>query len=245
MRKKLKEMSVQKKMEDAFPDFIELMASNLRAGMTIDKALLLSARREFAPLDKEIFSLGKDIMTGKKVEAALNAFAIRTKSAKIQKTVNLIISGIKSGGNISILLEEAAVNMRERNFVEKRAASNVLMYVIFIFFSIAVGAPALFALSSVLVSVLTNILSTIPVMSSTIALPFSLTKINISVTFITYFSIVFIIATDILASLMLGLVSKGQEKSGIKYIPILLIISILTFIVLRVVLMSYFSDIFK
>src|SRR3989344_4673920 len=34
------------KMEAVFPDFIELMASNLRAGITVDKALLISSRRE-------------------------------------------------------------------------------------------------------------------------------------------------------------------------------------------------------
>src|SRR3989344_4458029 len=60
-----------KKMEDVFPDFIELMASNLRAGMTIDQALLLSSRKEFSPLDSEIIRVGKDITTGKDIKSAL------------------------------------------------------------------------------------------------------------------------------------------------------------------------------
>ena len=51
IRAKLKRTADVRKMEDSFPDFIELMASNLRAGMTIDKALILSSRKEFAPLD--------------------------------------------------------------------------------------------------------------------------------------------------------------------------------------------------
>lgn len=33
--------------------------------MTIDKAILLSSRPEFAHLDKEILNVGKDIATGK------------------------------------------------------------------------------------------------------------------------------------------------------------------------------------
>src|SRR3989344_1966455 len=43
----LKASSQVHKMENAFPDFIQLMASNLRSGMTIDRAFLLSARPEF------------------------------------------------------------------------------------------------------------------------------------------------------------------------------------------------------
>src|SRR3989344_9693555 len=105
IKAKLKEAADLKKMEDVFPDFIELMASNLRAGMTIDQALLLSSRKEFSPLDKEILNLGKDIMTGKELTQALIEMAKKTKSDKIMKTINVINSGIRSGGNLAILLE--------------------------------------------------------------------------------------------------------------------------------------------
>ena len=53
-KNELKEVEKIKKIESAFPEFLQLMASNLRAGMTIDKAMLLSSRPELAPLDSEI-----------------------------------------------------------------------------------------------------------------------------------------------------------------------------------------------
>src|SRR3989344_5518811 len=234
IRARLKRAADIKKMEDSFPDFIELMSSNLRAGMTIDKALILSSRKEFAPLDKEVFSLGKDIITGREVSRALKDMADRIGSEKIHKTVNLIISGIRSGGNLSILLEETATNMRERNFVEKRAASNVLMYVIFIFFAVSIGAPLLFGLSSVLVEILTRILSSFPeAQSATSNLPFSFTQINITVNFIIYFSIIFLTVIDFLASLILGLVNKGQEREGFKFTIPLIVMSISVFFITR------------
>lgn len=232
-----------KKMEDAFPDFLELMSSNLRAGMTIDKALLASSREEFAPLDREIIKLGKDIATGKNIEQALKDMAQRINSDKIKKTLLVIISGIKAGGNLATLLEETAVHARERGFVEKRAASNVLMYVIFIFFALSVGAPVLFGLSAALVDIITNLLSTIPPLENVnISLPFTLTKITVSTTFITYFSIVFLIVTNILGSLVIGSVSKGEEKAGIKYIIPLILISLTLFFTVKYVLLGYFSD---
>jgi len=228
-------------MEASFPDFLQLVSSNLRAGMTIDKALLLSSRKDFAPLDQEINLLGKDLVTGKQIARALKDMATRINSEKIKKTTDLIISGIRSGGDISILLEQTATTMREREFVEKKSASNVLMYVIFIFFAIAIGAPTLFSLSAVLVQVLTGILSNIPVMESTVAIPFTLTEISVSVTFITYFSIVFLVTTNILGALVIGLVREGEEREGLKYIAPLIILSLGIFFAIKILLLSYFT----
>ena len=232
-----------RKLEQVFPDFIELVSSNLRAGMTIDKALILSSRKEFSPLDKHIMYLGKDILTGKEIDLALSDMAKRTKSERIQKTMDLIVSGIRSGGNIAILLEETANNLRERQFVEKRAASNVLMYVLLISFGVNVGAPILFSLSTVLVQILTTIISDLPSSTSTVTnLPFSLGAISITPEFVTIFSLVFLFVSGILSSLMLGLVTKGDEKQGLRFIPFFIGISYAIFFISRIFLGNAFAD---
>jgi archaeal flagellar protein FlaJ len=238
---KLRESSKIKKIELIFPDFLQLMASNLRAGMTIDRALLMSSRPEFFPLDREIINVGKDIATGKPLENSLNDMAKRIKSESIEKTVFLIISGIKAGGNLSILLEETSKNMRKRGFVEKRAASNVLMYVIFIFVAACIGAPALFSLSGLMVDTLTNTINSMQSAGSMqqSSLPFSFSAVSISINFIIYFSVSFIIVTDILASLILGLVGKGEEREGVKYILPMIAVSLIIFFGLRYLLSGF------
>jgi len=245
VRGRLKKTTRLTKMETVFPDFISLMASNLRAGMTIDRALLLSSRKEFTPLDKEIMILGKDIATGKEITQAMEDTAKRIGSDKISKTIDLIISGIRAGGNLAVLLEETAGNMRERSFVEKRAASNVLMYVIFIFFAVAFGAPLLFGLSSVLVQVLTELVEQLPTEQVVTNAPFALTSVSISVKFITYFAFFFLIVTAVLASMVLGLVSKGKEREGTRYMLPLVLISVAVFFVSRWILLRYFSGLFS
>ncbi len=244
-RVKFEEYNRIKKMEEAFPDFLQLMASNLRAGMPTDHALLMSARKEFDPLDKEIVNLGKEFMTGKDIESAMYEMGQRTNSKKIQRTINLILSGLKSGGNIAILLEETATNARERYFIQKRAASNVLMYTIFIFVAITAGAPGLFGLSTVLVEVLSSVLSGIPDVQMSSSLPFTLSKIDLPISVVIYFSVIFLLAIDIIGSMVLGLVSKGSEKEGIKYAIPLTALSMTVFFSVRVVLMKYFADFFN
>ncbi len=242
VRKQLKTKARIRKIESVFPDFIEMMSSNLRAGISIDKALLMSSRKEFAPLDEEILTLGKEITTGREISAALIELGRRINSDKIYKTISVIISGLKSGGNLAILLEETATNMRERFVVEKRASSNVLMYIIFIFFASCVGAPILFSLSSVLVEVLSSILADIPSVKANVGLPLTLSSISVSVNFIIYFSVTFLIVTNIMASFLLGLVNKGEEKEGLRYVPFMIFLSLGIYFLMRVVLLKYFSD---
>jgi len=234
VRKNLKKTARIKKIEEIFPDFLQLMSSNLRAGMTIDRSILLSSRPEFAPLDVEILQTGKDLTTGKNVELSLLDMSKRLNSEKIHKTILLINSGIRAGGDLAILLEQTAVSMRERKFVEKKAASSVLMYVIFIFLAVSIFAPALFSLSTVLVEVLTNILAGLPSVDTNVNMPFTLSKINISISFIKYFSIIFMITIDFFASMVLGLVGKGSEKQGLRYFPVILIMSISIYFLARV-----------
>jgi pilus assembly protein TadC len=233
----LKASAKLKKMEEIFPDVIQLMSSNLRAGMTIDRAFILSARPEFAPMDEEIIKSGKEIATGKDLAASMIDLANRTDSEKIRKTIMLIISGIKSGGDISALLEQTASNMREKEFLEKRAASNVLMYVIFIFFAVGVGAPILFGLSSILVEIIISIVKTLPsVSASSLNMPFTFRDIGLSPNFIKYFALFFIAVTDLISSLVIGLVNTGEEKSGLKYFVPLLMLSLAIFFIIRVTL---------
>src|SRR3989338_4083057 len=109
-RVSLKATARIKKMEKVFPDVISLMSSNLRAGITIDRSFLLSARPEFSPLDQEILKAGKEVSTGKDIIMAFNEMSKRIGSEKISKVIILINSGLRSGGNISDLLEQTSAN---------------------------------------------------------------------------------------------------------------------------------------
>ncbi len=226
-----------KKMEEVFPDVISLMASNLRSGITIDKAFLLSARPEFYPLDQEILKTGKDITTGQDIVYAFRKMSDRIQSEKISKVIMLIISGLRAGGNISDLLEQTSSNMKKKELLEKKSRSTILMYVIFIFVAVSVGAPLLFGLSTVLVEIVIGLTTKLPSVSATqMNMPFSFGEVSISLNFIIYFSITFIIISDFISSLVIGLVRKGDSKEGLKYFLPIVVISLSIFFIIRILL---------
>src|SRR3990172_2181331 len=101
-----------KEIEELLPDVLQLISANVRAGMTIDKAIWLSARPEFGLLEEEIRRVGAKTMGGKPLARALEEMSERIKSTLLDRTVRLIIEGIQSGGELAKLLDETATNIR-------------------------------------------------------------------------------------------------------------------------------------
>ncbi|MFC1755495.1 type II secretion system F family protein, partial [Thermoproteota archaeon] len=183
-------------IESILPDVLQLMSSNLRTGVTIEKALFLSARPEFGPFKKELDKVGKEIAVGKDVNKALKDLGTRVKSDKLEKAVYLIINGIKSGGKIAQLLERIAQGLRDQEILDKKIRANISMYRIFITIAIGFAAPFLFGLSTVVVEIITKTFSGVDI-SQTESMPLSMANVGVSVDFIVLFSIVFILTSVI------------------------------------------------
>lgn len=225
-----------KEAEAALPDALELMATNLRAGLTTDKALLVSAREEFGPLNEEFKKVAKEIATGKDIIEALHGMAKRIKSPLVERTIQLIVFGITSGGELASLLEESAASLRQQYITKKQIYTSVLMYTIFIIVAVAFVAPLLFGLSSVLVETIQNTLAGIeaPPLEVTSQTPLAISPVTLNINIIKFFSILLLVVTAFLSSFVLGLITKGEEKEGLKYIPLLIASSLIVFFVVRI-----------
>jgi len=233
-------------VENVLPDALQLMSSNIRAGLTTDRALLLAARPEFGPLSLEIKRVGRETMTGKSLDESLKKMKESIKSETLEKTIELITVSIKSGGKLADLLDQIANDLREQQIIQKEISASVLMYVLFIFIAIGFGAPLLFSMSSFLVKMLvknmTLISSELPELQQIEDIPISMGSINISSEFIRNFAIISLASTSIFGSLIIGLIWKGDEKSGIKFLPILLLLSIGLFLLGSFVLEFFFGE---
>ncbi|MBL7100747.1 MAG: type II secretion system F family protein [Nanoarchaeota archaeon] len=231
-------------IERALPDALQLMSSNLRAGLTPERALLLAARPEFGPLSKEINQVGKEIAVGKDIDNALLGITKRVKSDKIGKTIMLIVSGMRAGGELASLLDHTARNLRDQDFVDQKIRSSVRMYVIFIFVAVGFGAPMLYALSSFLVEVLTNVLGGIEIPQTSLNMPINITQVSIEVSFVVKYVLFALVITSILGSMALGLIDKGEERQGLKYAPILIAVTLAVFFVIRFFISNLLSGLF-
>src|SRR3989338_100143 len=246
-------------VEGVLPDALQLIASNIKSGMTTERALFVSARPEFGPLETELKNASKEILAGQTLERALENMGANIRSTVFQRTMWLIARGIQSGGQIADLLIQLGDDIREQKAVQDESRAETSMYIVLIFISAALGAPILFGISSFIVQILANQLASltgggIGDLASGSSASGNLQIIvkmvsgerkGLSPEFVVNFSIVALFVTSIFAALTLGAINTGKEKNGIKFIPFILIVGLVLFFVIRLVLQFIFGDLLK
>ncbi len=221
-------------IEDVLPDFLQLTASNINAGMTIDRALWFAVRPRFGVLAKEIEMVAKETMSGTDLKTALERFASRYDSTLLKRSISMINEGVDAGGEIGDLLNRIAINIQEQKAMLKEMSANVTTYVIFITFSSVVAAPFLFALSGVLIEVVQKLgsaLGNTATVAATAGIALSFSGTGVSQADFRIFATVSLIMTSLFSAMMISTIKKGNIKSGMKYIPIFIAVSLTLYIV--------------
>ncbi len=232
-------------IEEALPDALQLMASNLKSGMTPDRALLLSARDEFGPLREEIEKVGQKVILGKNIGIALKEMANRVKSKRLIRAIELINSSLQSGGSLSVLLEATATELRDKFLTDNKIKANITMYIIFIFSAVAIISPVLFALSQYLIEVLKTTFAKVDLSAiSTTAMPITISQIDISTDFVMMYIVIFMILNSYMTSGILGLINKGKTSEGVKYIVPMMGLALIIFFIASWVVRSTLGGLF-
>jgi flagellar protein FlaJ len=220
--------------EEVFPDLLQLVAANLRTGLTPEKALILAARPEFGLLEEEIRIVAKKIVSGIPIEDAIADIGKKIKSKLILKTLNLIKEGIRKGGELAGLLDQTAEDIRHTKILRKEISAQVTMYVIFIFLAAGIIAPLLFAISTHLVKTMMGISEVMGIEKIvTIGgkefgfMTFGMVKI--SPKFLEIYALSALLITSFFGSFLLGLLKEGKEIAGLKLLPMLILLNLLVF----------------
>ena len=221
-------------IEDVLPDYLQLTASNIKAGMTIDRALWYAVRPRFGVLAKEIEIVAKETMKGEDLKNALQKFADKYDSLLLKRSINLLIEGLEAGGEIGSLLNKIAINIQENKIMRKEMAANVTTYVIFISFATIAAAPVLFSLAGILIRVITGLgtsLGDITGAASTAGFALSFSNIGIQYSDFRIFAILSLIITSFFSAVIIATIKKGDAKLGFKYIPIFIFVTIIIFLI--------------
>jgi len=216
--------------ELVLPDFLMLVANNLNSGMTPFAAFRDSARKEFGPLSEEIKyasakSLGAQSFTG-----ALGELNKRIKSEQLEETISFFSQALRSGGHLSKLLETTANDLRQKLEMKKELISATRMYVIFVIFVVVIATPVLLAISVQFLAMISSIqLQSAGGSSGFASMGFLDSELDISADFMVSMAYLLLAGSSILSSAFVGVLSSGKAKMGLKYVPLLLIASLIVF----------------
>lgn len=233
-------------VEEILPDALLLMAANIRAGMSLDRAVWLSARPEFGPLEEEIKRVGRKVLGGENMEKALLEMKKRIKSNILDRAVRLITEGIKSGGEMAHLLEETASDIRNSQEMHREVKSNVMMYSIFIIFASVFGAPLLFSISLYFIETTNSLwgeqMATTQKGFEEMGGFIEMQEPQVTVGELQLFSIACILLTTFSGALIIGLIQSGKEKTGLKYAPLMSGGGLAIFFIAKIVVSGLFGS---
>ncbi|MFH0874949.1 MAG: type II secretion system F family protein [archaeon] len=232
------------KIEKVLPDFLEAVAVNLRAGMSFDKALYGAVEPEYDVLSKEIDMVAKKVMTGKDTEEALLEFSSKYNSPILRESIDLMIVGIRSGGEISELIDRVVENVKQAAYLKKELLANVMSYVIFITMISLFIAPTLYALSYNLMIIIQDLGGKLTSSGGESLVKglgsFGSVTINKN-DFISY-SHWCIIIISVTTSLIIADLREGSIKGSIKYVFAFIAISYLVYEVMLFVFTGIFGN---
>lgn len=235
-----------KQLEDKLVDYLTLVATNLKGGLSFEKSLWLSIKPDFGILAREIGLVSKKVMTGNDLSEALIEFSYKYDSPILRRSINLIIGEIESGGQIVEVIDKVIINLRKTRLLKEEMAASTVTYMIFIGSIVMVISPALFALSAQLLQIIISFASkiggSVSGQSAQGALPFTFNEIHIDSGEFQNFSMMAIGTIGVFSAFIISIIEKGDIKGGLKYVPLFVIVGLILYIIFSVVLQGVFEN---
>ena len=136
-----------KEIEKFLPDYLELIASNLSAGVSPFDSFREAARPEFGPLYAEVIYVSAKMQGEGSFTMVFRDLSTRVPSKILSRVITVFEKGVRSGSKLSNLLKAIADELRSSREMEETLISSVKSNVIFLAFLLVFVAPFLLAIS--------------------------------------------------------------------------------------------------
>ncbi len=236
------------KLEVMLPDYLQIVAANLRSGISLERAMLLAARPEFGFLSEDVKEMSRRVFGGQTLEASLQDFASRYRSYQLRHAARMIMEALRYGGAMADLIGQISKDIRGQQLIQKEVAGQLLMYSIFVAFAGLVAAPVLYGLTTEMIittdNVWNGILQTNPGGLPTTGVSF-LKPSPPKITPAQYeeFSYGAILVICGFASLIMSAISTGSAVKGIRYLPVFLAVGFIVYFIVQNVIAGLFASI--
>tara|TARA_Y100000310_G_scaffold4138_1_gene5062 strand:- start:590 stop:1414 length:825 start_codon:yes stop_codon:yes gene_type:complete len=216
----IKKQKIQKEKEEKFLEFSRDLVETVRSGTPISKSIINLKKRNYGALSPHVNKLANQLYLGMTLETAFETFAEDTQSKVISRAVGLISEAEKAGGKIESILESVAKSIDQIETLRKErkaSISNLVTqgYIIFIVF---------------IIIMLVLEFRILPLVSD-LAIPRGLSVevggggVNVEDFSTPLFTL--LLVQSLFAGLVIGKISEGKIKSGIKHSFILISLALI------------------
>ena len=115
------------------PRFLREVAEAGRSGLTLTRAIEVSAERKYGPLSKELERVATQLSWGISLEDSMRSFAERMETTLARRTALLIIEVSRSGGDVQEVLESVNKHVSDLYLLERERKSAIRPYIAIIY----------------------------------------------------------------------------------------------------------------
>lgn len=228
-------------IEKDLPEFIDNLISNLKGGISLEKALLKSVRKDQKILLKEISLINEKIFMGMGVADAIKDFMNRYDSPVISRTLFLITEGMGGGGNLTKPLETISKNLKKIYELNDEIKANSSGFAVVITSITIVVSPLLFALALTLLNFIGNLFA---LLAETENQMLMVTSIPPEYTmYLQNFSYAMIVLITFFSSLISAQLKNEKIYESLKYLPFYIVIALVLYWQFSKILLSFFGGI--
>jgi len=237
-----------KEMEGVLDQYLSLVSENLKGGQSLENSLWAANRSDFGILSREIHLISKRVATGEDVAFTFKELTLRYNSPMLRRSFNLLVEAIEAGGNITELLDRIVSNLKDTKLLKQEMVATNTSYIIFIAAVSLVVSPLLFALGSQLLEIFSSFSTQISgsLQNSMMETPFTGMSGPPPISPKQYlgFARSAVITIALCASMITSMVSRGDIRGGVKFVPIYATIALLVFTAMTKVLATIFGGLF-
>ncbi len=213
-------------IDNAIPHLIRDIADAGRSGMTLTRAIEISAERDYGPLTKEIKRLIAKISFRVPLDRALQYFADRTGTTLSRRSAMLISEASKSGGDIQESMESVAKHVQEIQYLERKRRATLRPFIGVMYISFAVFLVTVFLLVTSFFAQLAN--TNFGGASSIGGVGFNFVSLPLDQ--ITTVFLYMAMVEAVFAGLVGGKMATGYIRDGLKHALLLMMICFITFV---------------
>lgn len=218
----IKESKKEKEKEEMFIEFARDLSESVHAGTPISKSIINLANRDYRSLSPHINKLANQLSLAIPLKQVFKTFASDINNKVVSRSVEMIIGVESFGGNIASALDSVVKNVREIEDISKERHSRVYSMIVqgYIIFFIFVFIMLFVEIKFI------PLMSGIPSGISTGAANINIGG-NMSTELIKRSFFILLMVQAAFAGLVIGKLSEGMIKKGIKHSIILLVVSFL------------------
>jgi flagellar protein FlaJ len=214
----LLEQNKQREKEEKFLEFTRDLVEMVRSGTPVSKAIINLKKRAYGTLTPHVGKLSNQLTMGITLTDALITFAKETSSPVISRAVSLISEAERAGGNIETILESVSSSVAQVEKLRKERQASVSNLV-------TQGYMIFFVFIIIMLVMEFKILPLVSDLGSAEGLVSDVKKLDADAFSLPLF--VMLLVQSFFAGLVIGKISEGTLKAGIKHSFILLTVTLL------------------